>query len=231
MENRARTSRGVWFRQPGDEGRERRRILAKALSAHEIDALGTWHWEIWGRDEQLAPMGNWRVWMICAGRGFGKTRAGAEWVRGVARADPLARIALVAASLQEARAVMVEGESGVLAASPGALAPEFEPSLRRLTWPNGAQAYLYSAAEPETLRGPQHSHACRPGAERILRECRFLAERCPVASPHRGGGHKSTGRSRRGLLLANCGGCHRRIRRNGGQAGVSPGGRMAVCRA
>ena len=159
MENRTRTSRGVWFRQPGDEGRERRRILAKALSAHEIDALGTWHWEIWGRDEQLAPAGNWRVWMICAGRGFGKTRAGAEWVRGVARADPLARIALVAASLQEARAVMVEGESGVLAASPGALAPEFEPSLRRLTWPNGAQAYLYSAAEPETLRGPQHSHA------------------------------------------------------------------------
>ena len=51
------------------------RILAKALSAHEIDALGTWHWEIWGRDEQLAPAGNWRVWMICAGRGFGKTRA------------------------------------------------------------------------------------------------------------------------------------------------------------
>ncbi len=156
---RIRTSRGVWFRQPGEEGRQRRLILDKALSPHEREALGTWHWEIWGRDEQLAPEGDWRVWLIRAGRGFGKTRAGAEWVRDVARHDPSARIAIVAASLPEARAVMVEGESGVLAASPGALAPEFEPSLRRLIWPNGAQAFLYSAAEPETLRGPQHSHA------------------------------------------------------------------------
>ncbi|ANY18794.1 Terminase-like family protein [Tsuneonella dongtanensis] len=156
---RRRTSRGAWFRRPDDQGLQDRLTLAKKLTPYEIDALGTWHWEIWGRDEQLAPEGDWGVWLICAGRGFGKTRAGAEWVRNVARNDPEARIALVAASLPEARAVMVEGESGVLAASPGALAPEFEPSLRRLVWPNGAQAYLYSAAEPDTLRGPQHSHA------------------------------------------------------------------------
>ncbi|UIP08265.1 terminase family protein [Erythrobacter sp. SDW2] len=122
-------------------------------------ALGNWHWEVWGRDEQHPPQGPWRVWLIKAGRGFGKTRAGAEWVRNVARHDPEARIALVGASLVEVRSVMVEGESGVLAASPGALAPDFEPSLRRLVWPNGAQAYLYSAGEPESLRGPQHSHA------------------------------------------------------------------------
>lgn len=181
MRIRQRTSRGVWFRQADDEGLQRRRILARHLSAHEIDALGTWHWEVWGRDEQLPPHGDWRVWLISAGRGFGKTRAGAEWVRSVARADPEARIALVAASLPEARAVMVEGESGVLAASPGALAPEFEPSLRRLTWPNGAQAFLFSAAEPETLRGPQHTHALGPNSKGILRQRRILAVRRAVA--------------------------------------------------
>jgi phage terminase large subunit-like protein len=117
------------------------------------------HWRFWGRDEQIAPEGDWRTWLILAGRGFGKTRAGAEWVREVTQADPGARIALVAASLGEARAVMVEGESGILAISPPGRIPEFEPSLRRLTWRNGAQATLYSAGEPESLRGPQHSHA------------------------------------------------------------------------
>ncbi len=159
MPRRRRTSRGNWFRLAGEEGRERRLELEKMLAPHELSALGNWHWEVWGRDEQHPPRGPWRVWLISAGRGFGKTRAGAEWVRNVARHDPEARIALVGASLVEVRSVMVEGESGVLAASPGALAPDFEPSLRRLVWPNGAQATLYSAGEPESLRGPQHSHA------------------------------------------------------------------------
>jgi phage terminase large subunit-like protein len=159
MANERRTSRGAWFRQFGDDGARRRLILDKQLLPHERAALGNWHWEVWARDEQLPPDGEWRVWLICAGRGFGKTRAGAEWVRNLARHDPEARIALVGASLAEVRSVMVEGESGVLAASPGALAPEFEPSVRRLQWPNGAQAFLYSVAEPESLRGPQHTHA------------------------------------------------------------------------
>jgi len=117
------------------------------------------HWRLWGRSEQLPPPGDWHCWLICAGRGFGKTRAGAEWVREVARADPSARIALIGASIPEARAIMVEGESGVLSCTPGQWRPYFEPSLRRLRWPNGAQAFLYSAGEPESLRGPQHSHA------------------------------------------------------------------------
>lgn len=108
---------------------------------------------------QEPPAGEWRTWLIMAGRGFGKTRAGAEWVRSVAEADRHARIALVAASLAEARAVMVEGESGLLACCAPGHAPSYEPSLRRLAFPNGAQAFLYSAAEPESLRGPQHSHA------------------------------------------------------------------------
>jgi phage terminase large subunit-like protein len=117
------------------------------------------HWRLWARLEQLAPVGDWRVWLVLAGRGFGKTRAGAEWVRAVAESDPEARIALVAASLGEARSVMVEGESGVLAVCPPDRCPSFESSLRRLTWPNGAIATLYSGGEPESMRGPQHSHA------------------------------------------------------------------------
>ncbi|PNU04658.1 DNA-packaging protein [Novosphingobium guangzhouense] len=118
-----------------------------------------WHWRLWARPEQLPPAGDWRVWLVMAGRGFGKTRCGAEWTAAVAEAEPTARIALVAANLSEARAVMVEGESGLLSIGAPWRRPVFEPSLRRLTWPNGAQATLYSAAEAESLRGPQHSHA------------------------------------------------------------------------
>ena len=168
MARRRAASRGTWFRAGGAAGRQRRIDIHKMLSPHEFAALGTWAWEYWGRDEQLPPEGPWRVWLISAGRGFGKTRAGAEWVRNLARQDRTVRIALVGASLGEVRSVMVEGESGILAASPGALAPEFEPSLRRLVWPNGAQAFLYSAGEPESLRGPQHTHACRSGAKGVL---------------------------------------------------------------
>ena len=152
-------SRGTWLRRFGAEGDKDRAALGGMLELHELAALGSWYWQGWARDEQLPPDEAWRTWLICAGRGFGKTRAGAEWVRDVARHDGTARIALVGASLGEVRNVMVEGDSGVLAAAPGARAPEYEPSLRRLTWENGAVAWLYSAGEPESLRGPQHSHA------------------------------------------------------------------------
>lgn len=118
-----------------------------------------WHWRLRARPAQMPPPGDWRIWLMLAGRGFGKTRAGAEWVNALAEANPAARIALVGANLAEARAVMVEGESGILSAVAPWRRPEFEPSLRRLTWSNGAQALLYSAGEPESLRGPQHSHA------------------------------------------------------------------------
>ena len=117
------------------------------------------HWPFWARDGQLPPTGDWRTWLVCAGRGFGKTRTGAEWVRNVAHGDPQARIALVASSLSEARAVLVDGESGIMAVHRHGKRPLFESSLRRIVWPNGAQAVLYSAGEPESLRGPQHSHA------------------------------------------------------------------------
>jgi phage terminase large subunit-like protein len=115
-------------------------------------------WHQWQRDDQKPPLGNWRVWLVMAGRGFGKTRMGAEWVFATAMANPGARIALIGATLVEARQVMVEGESGLLGLSFGGLLT-WEPSLRKLTWPNGSVATLYSAAEPESLRGPQHDFA------------------------------------------------------------------------
>ena len=140
------------------------RTLPEALNQGERDVVLT-NWPMWARAAQLPPDGEWRVWLIMAGRGFGKTRAGAEWVRMVAEGNHATRIALVASSLHEARSVMVEGESGIMAVSPPHMRPRYEPSLRRLVWPNGAQALLYSAAEAEALRGPQHSHACRPEPE------------------------------------------------------------------
>lgn len=130
----------------------------KEMNKQERNAW-RWHWGMWARPEQLPPAGDWRTWLILAGRGFGKTRAGAEWVRAIAERDGEARIALVAASLAEARAIMVEGESGLRQISEPHMRPRFESSLRRLTWPSGAQATLYSAAEPDSLRGPQHSHS------------------------------------------------------------------------
>lgn len=132
--------------------------LMKRIPKREIEEW-PYDWSVWGRDSQQAPAGDWRVWLVMAGRGYGKTRLGAEWVRKVAEADPDARIALVGASLHEARSVMVEGESGLLSIGAPWKRPVFESSVRRVVWPNGAQAFLYSAGEPESLRGPQHSHA------------------------------------------------------------------------
>ncbi len=138
-------------------------IYARDTLAHTFDeqerAEFTYHWALFARSAQLPPSGDWRVWLVLAGRGFGKTRAGSEWVRSIAESNPKARIALVATSLAEARAVMVEGESGILACCPPERRPVFESSLRRLKFANGAQAQLFSASEPDALRGPQHSHA------------------------------------------------------------------------
>ena len=119
-------------------------------------------WPAWVHRGQDAPEGEeWRVWVMMAGRGFGKTRAGAEWVSGFARRHPGAKIALVGATPQEARRVMVEGPSGLLAAArPGELeATLWEPSRGRLRFASGAEAFVYSGANPEGLRGPEHDIA------------------------------------------------------------------------
>jgi phage terminase large subunit-like protein len=116
-------------------------------------------WRRQARPEQLPPPGDWFGWLLLAGRGFGKTRAGAEWVRTQALASSASRIALVAATAADARDVMVEGESGLLNICGDNFRPDYEPSKRRLTWPNGAIAQIFSSEEPERLRGPQFTHA------------------------------------------------------------------------
>lgn len=123
---------------------------------------------IWARPEQLPPDGDWTVWLLLGGRGAGKTRAGAEWVRGLALGippwsdRPVSPIALVAETLQDAREVMVEGVSGLMAAGWGDRRgdhPRWSPARRRLEWPNGAVAQAFSAEDPDSLRGPQFAAA------------------------------------------------------------------------
>ncbi|MEI6419918.1 MAG: terminase family protein, partial [Sphingomonadales bacterium] len=106
------------------------------------------------RPDQLQPSGDWAIWLVLAGRGFGKTLAGAHWVIDKA-AKPGTRIALVGATLDAARQVMVEGESGLLARMPAAQTASFIPSLKRLTWANGSVAQLFSGGDPDSLRGGQ----------------------------------------------------------------------------
>jgi len=118
-----------------------------------------WDWSVWAREKQLAPPGNWRVWLILAGRGFGKTRSGAEWIRQKVINNEAGRIALIGATAADVRDTMVEGESGLLRIFPPGERPRYEPSKRRITFKNGAKATTYSADEPDRLRGPNHDCA------------------------------------------------------------------------
>jgi phage terminase large subunit-like protein len=121
-----------------------------------------WDWGLWGRPEQQAPPGDdWNLWVVLAGRGFGKTRLAAEWVREQAKYTNTGqrRFALVARTAADVRDVIVEGESGIINVSPPSERPHYEPSKRRLTWPNGNTATLFTADEPDSLRGPQFTHA------------------------------------------------------------------------
>lgn len=125
-------------------------------SMSENEALNIlYNWSVWGRDKQQEPLGDWRTWLVLAGRGFGKTRTGAETIRKYIESNKFGRIALVGATAADVRDVMVEGESGIINISPPWFKPIYEPSKRRITWPNGAIATLFSAEEPDRLRGPQ----------------------------------------------------------------------------
>ncbi|KUF11943.1 DNA-packaging protein [Pseudoponticoccus marisrubri] len=121
--------------------------------------------EFWAHDHQLPPEGDWRSWVILGGRGAGKTRAGAEWVRrmveGAKPLDPgrCRRLALVGETLDQAREVMIFGDSGIMACSPPDRKPSWVSTRRCLVWPNGAEAMVFSAHDPESLRGPQFDGA------------------------------------------------------------------------
>ncbi len=133
--------------------------LLKRLDADGVEEVAG-DWVHWARPEQLPPKGDWTTWLLMGGRGAGKTRAGSEWVRAlVSETIPVSPIALVGETIAQARAIMVEGESGLLRIGPAATRPKFERSANRLVWPNGAMAELMSGSEPERFRGPQFAAA------------------------------------------------------------------------
>ncbi len=139
-----------------------------SLTSDEWGLLADWH--LHGRPDQLPPQsasggGEWTTWLVLGGRGAGKTRTGAEWVRGMAlglppfSAEPTGRIALVGETMHDAREVMVEGISGLLSTHWAGERPRWTPSRNRLEWPNGAVAQTFSAEDPDSLRGPQFGAA------------------------------------------------------------------------
>jgi phage terminase large subunit-like protein len=134
-----------------------RTAFLESLSADEAAFLER-DWRFWARPEQLPPEGAWRIWLFLGGRGAGKTRAGAEWVRDGVREGRMRRVALLGATYADVRDVMILGESGLLPLSRGE-GVAFEPSKRRLTWPNGAVAHVFTAEEPDGLRGHQFDGA------------------------------------------------------------------------
>jgi phage terminase large subunit-like protein len=151
--------------------RHEKRILMKATEEEQhqaikhatLEQLLKWDadFEEWAHRNQLPPSGEgWRVWLMMAGRGFGKTRAGAEWIFRLASGKPKARIAIAGATIADARSIMVEGVSGLLSvARRYRRRLSWEPSLGRLRWPNGSEAQLFSGDSADGLRGPEHDFA------------------------------------------------------------------------
>lgn len=134
--------------------KEREKLLNSLTEKEAEDIL--YDWEVWARPKQLPPKGNWFGWLLRSGRGFGKTRAGAEWVTDRVKKG-FRRIALIGQTKADVRDTMIEvGESSILKISRPSFMPDYEPSKRRLTWPNGAIAISYSGDEPDQLMGPQH---------------------------------------------------------------------------
>ena len=138
---------------------DQRRIIGQLSveKALELDA----DFETWAHKNQLPPGAEgWRVWLMMAGRGFGKTRAGAEWIFRLANARPNVRIALIGATIADARSIMIEGVSGLISvAKRYRRRLSWEPSLSRLKWPNGSEAQLFSGDNADGLRGPEHEFA------------------------------------------------------------------------
>ena len=137
----------------GPAGTDEIRAAIESLGAAEAEALRS-DWGFWARENQRVPEGNWANWLILAGRGFGKTRVGAEMVR--LWIQDFALVNLIGATAADARDIMIEGESGILEICPRNERPLYVPSKRRLEWPNGARTLIFTADEPERLRGKQH---------------------------------------------------------------------------
>lgn len=140
------------------QGEGARRSFLSRLSQKELDEL-PYSWAFWGRPEQIAPIGPWATRLHLAGRGWGKTLAGAQWVRSEIESGRRKNIALVGPTQRDVRKTMVEGESGIMCICPPWFYPRYESSKLMIVWPNGGRAHMYSAEEPNRLRGPNHDAA------------------------------------------------------------------------
>jgi len=128
-----------------------RRAVLGDLSPEQLQVLQH-HWPMWARPDQLPPIGDWRTWLLLGGRGSGKTRSAAEWVRGEVEAGRRRALGIIGPTADTLRRDVVQGESGLLAIAPPGFLPQHEPSQRRVIWPNGAVAYLLSSEEPDRIR-------------------------------------------------------------------------------
>ncbi len=131
---------------------------AEVLEGLDPETL-LYDWKSWARPSQILPDGDWNTALICAGRGFGKSRCGSEWVRDKAKQNPGARFILLGRTSADVRDVMVQGPSGILSVSPPSERPDYIPSRRTLVWPNGCTALLMTSQEPDVLRGPGVSYS------------------------------------------------------------------------
>ena len=151
------TEKSLWQCLTETPYEEREKVIAQFT---DEDAQSFLHsWSVFRRPSQGTPLGDWRVWLILAGRGWGKTRTGAEFIREQVDAGNAQHIALVGPTAADVRVTMIEGESGLLGIYPEAQRPRYEPSKRRVTFHNGAVATAFTADEPDRLRGPNHDLA------------------------------------------------------------------------
>jgi phage terminase large subunit-like protein len=135
-----------------------RKVALASLSEAEARSLRH-DWEFWARPNQLPPASDWRIWLLDTGRGWGKTRTLCEWLRARVENGIARRITIVGRTAADTRDMVIEGESGLLAISPPWFRPAWEPSKRKVMWPNGAEAHTRGAEEPDALRGLQHDTA------------------------------------------------------------------------
>jgi phage terminase large subunit-like protein len=132
---------------------EKRAEVLKGVSAAELGAL-EYNWEFWARPDQLPPPPPWRTWLLRGGRGSGKTRSSAEWVRAEMTSGRRRQMGIIAPTADSLRGICVEGPSGLLSVGPPDERPQYEPSTRRVVYANGGIVRLFSAEEPDRLRGP-----------------------------------------------------------------------------
>lgn len=137
---------------------QERASLLNSLTDEEAEDL-LYDWSVWARPHQLPPSGEWLTWMILTGRGWGKTRTGAEWVTDQAK-NGAKHIALIGQTKADVRDTMIEiGPSSILKISNPNFYPKYESSKRRIVWPNGCIGTIYSGDEPDQVRGPSHDRA------------------------------------------------------------------------